>query len=527
MPGFVRKPYAILAGAFMTLAALGGCTDKEIVFRDRDPFNPPVDSVNGFLGYYTASERQTACGNCHVGHQADWEKTAHSDAVATLVNSGEAQGFCYGCHTVSERGNKTTGPAGYNANPDPAYHDVQCESCHGPGFDHVQNPEDPANWPLPRVDVVAAVDSGCASCHNGVHHPFVEDWSQSRHAQVEAHTIGSASCEPCHNGKGALRAWGVNSNYLERDSAGTFAITCGVCHDPHGAAQDNTGAPFAGQLRYPIDDPTPENNLCVKCHLRRDEPPINSSRLAPHAPQGGVVFGTAGYIPNGFTYDTSAVLTSHASVANPRLCAGCHVNAFDVVDTLTDQFTVRATGHTFRPIPCLDPVTGQPIADNSCGYTETERSWVACTRSGCHASAAIAVQRLQGISSELTLMSDVIWTDLDGDETVDAAPTDGGYLATIRQRSPGEFAVDATITAAEGAEFNVKLVGPGRYSNGDKSLGVHNPFLARALLSANILELEATYPPLPAPPAPVRALISRSVVLKTAMHKGAPSVSSR
>ena len=45
---------------------------------------------------------------------------------------------------------------------------------------------------------------------------------------------------------------------------------------------------------------------------------------------------------------------------------------------------------------------------------------------------------------------------------------------------------------------------------GDRSKGVHNPFLARALLGANINELRARYV-LPAPPAAVSALVEQSL----------------
>jgi len=66
------------------------------------------------------------------------------------------------------------------------------------------------------------------------------------------------------------------------------------------------------------------------------------------------------------------------------------------------------------------------------------------------------------------------------------------------------------ITAARGAEFNVKTFGENRYSNGDRSKGAHNPFLARALLGANINELRTRYA-LPAPPASVSALVEQSL----------------
>ena len=39
---------------FGLLAGLLGCTDT--VFRDREPFNPPPDAANKFLGFFTASD---------------------------------------------------------------------------------------------------------------------------------------------------------------------------------------------------------------------------------------------------------------------------------------------------------------------------------------------------------------------------------------------------------------------------------------------------------------------------------------
>jgi hypothetical protein len=49
------------------------------------------------------------------------------------------------------------------------------------------------------------------------------------------------------------------------------------------------------------------------------------------------------------------------------------------------------------------------------------------------------------------------------------------------------------VTPAEGALFNVRTFGEDRYGHPDGSKGTHNAFLARALLSANIVELQDTY----------------------------------
>ena len=148
----VRSPGLRLLAILGVLSLLSaGCTDEKIVYRE--PFNPPPDAEAGFVGYFTTSDKSTTCGNCHVDHENKWVGTAHADAYASLVNSGGAQDFCYGCHTVSENGNAVSEPAGWNAVQDTAYHDVQCESCHGPGVDHVETPDASAH-PLARVRVL-------------------------------------------------------------------------------------------------------------------------------------------------------------------------------------------------------------------------------------------------------------------------------------------------------------------------------------------------------------------------------------
>ena len=90
--------------------ALSACSDSEEV--PREPFNPPPDQVNKFLGYFTASDKLTACGNCHAEKQADWTTTKHSQAWGDLVASGHQTAECNSCHSVSERGNAAAAPAG-------------------------------------------------------------------------------------------------------------------------------------------------------------------------------------------------------------------------------------------------------------------------------------------------------------------------------------------------------------------------------------------------------------------------------
>jgi predicted CXXCH cytochrome family protein len=496
--------------SFVGTAALFACTSEKLVFRE--PFNPPPDNTNKFLGYFTASDKQTSCGNCHVEKQADWTTTKHAQAWGDLVGSGHQTAECNSCHAVSERGNATTAPAGYSAVADTAYQDVQCESCHGPGFDHASSPT-LANRPLASVNVPTdpatwVESSTCGSCHTGSFSPFVEQWSQSGHARTVSEVIAEVaeepniSCGQCHEGRKVLQAWNVATNYVESADVVTeenaMPMTCAVCHDPHEKKHE-------GQLRWAIDDPNPDNNLCMKCHNRRTEPQATSAR-GPHAPQGGVLLGTAGYWPAGF--DTNTVVATHGDVSlNPRLCAGCHVAPFTVTDA-SGKVTFQSTGHLFIPDACLD-AEGKPLGDNSCprpgdaGYIPGSRTFNACV--GCHGTAienAFASNR-----SAVQVLADQLWSDVNGNQVLYDTTTaaDPGGSGLPKAFDPGDTGLltqvpvtefnykDKVITDAEGVLFNVRLVGENRYGNGDRSFGVHNPLLTKALLTASIEALRARY----------------------------------
>jgi predicted CXXCH cytochrome family protein len=515
----------LLPLAVTLVAMLSACGSTEEV--PREPFNPPPDQTNKFLGYFTASSKLTACGNCHAEKQGDWSGTKHAQAWADLVASGHQSPDCNSCHSVSERGNAAAAPAGYSAVADTAYQDVQCESCHGSGFDHASSPTI-QNRPLASISVptdpAAWVESStCGSCHTGDFSPFVEQWSQSAHSRPVAEVIDEyvgdptafASCLACHEGRNVLQAWGVTTNYVEASDAVTadnaMPITCAVCHDPH--AKDHEG-----QLRLAVDNPNPDQNLCMKCHNRRSEPQATSAR-GPHAPQGGVLLGTAGYWPAGF--DTTAVLATHGNVAvNTRLCAGCHVAPFDVANA-SGNVTFKSVGHLFRPDPCLD-AAGKPTADTTCarpgdaGYVSGSRKFNGCTASGCHSSQTAAENAFEANRNVVRLLADQLWVDANGNQTLYTTDPntglpngfDPGDTGLLTQVPITEFnSTDNVITDAEGVYFNVQLIGERRYANGDRSFGAHNPFLAQSLLTASIDAMQAKYGL--AVSSPVRAVMDR------------------
>src|SRR5262245_46218634 len=517
-----------LAVAALVAVMLQGCTDEEIVCRDKPLFNPPPDSLNGFLGYFTVSTKTTTCGNCHVGVQADWAQTAHASAWSDLQNSGHASASCNKCHTVSELGNAVGHPAGYSTVPDTAYHDVQCESCHGPGFTHVETPTIEANHPLAHFHVDTGVVASCAGCHTGTHTPYVEQWKESGHGSGPgfANAGTNPSCMPCHEGRTAMTIkFGVHTRYVEQGSATPERINCITCHSPH-------GSPYESQLRAPLSTPT-RDQLCVTCHSRSGTPPWSvasgtGTSRGPHGAQGLLVLGeNVGWIPPGFIYDTSQMASSHGTAANPRLCATCHVVRQTVTDNVTGAFQFQSVGHTFDAIMCKNtaglPTPCDDVPDTTAAGA-SGHDFTACSNSTCHIGGPnVAKLAYQTLKSELNSYLDQIWTDNNGNGIIDSFPVDGGQMARLITPAlrPGAIAADSAplnfktnqTTVAKGTLWNAALaatedrriflsgksLGNPFSSHASAGNGVHNPFMLKALLVASIDATKAAYG-LPSPP---------------------------
>lgn len=477
-----------------------GCTDEDVVFRDRPIFEDPPSGAGSFLGYSQQEDGLTVCGNCHVGFQADWEVTAHSGAWETLQQAG-SQAFCEECHAVTELGNPVEDEVGWAATGDVRYHDVQCESCHGPGLDHVGNPD--ATQPLASIAAGTDLEAGCGECHSGTHHPFTNQWEQSRHgtvpAQPSALDVG-AVCLNCHEGKAALRnTFDERTDFLEDEDSEPQPIACATCHDPHGSE-------FAADLRASVEEPT-EENLCVRCHSRDGTPSSAGPNFrGPHGFQGNLVLGSdVGWIPDDFQFTGDTLASTHGSDANPRLCATCHVSRFTVTDEETGDFQFEAVGHTFEAIPCTD-ADGVPTTGD-CALSD--RTFEACTGSGCHGNQSIARNLMQNTRGDINDLLDALWDDTDGDAVLEAA--DGGLLPQVLadQGADELNPFDDTFTIAEGALWNAQVAwtsqrphwGDGQIEGLEGSFsshkgsgeGVHNPFLLEALLDASIDAVESEY----------------------------------
>ena len=220
--------------------------------------------------------------------------------------------------------------------------DVQCESCHGPGSDHLSNIDNS------KIDVTLSSDV-CAYCHKeGSHHIIPLQWDVSVHA-AETHLYSGSSrysCTPCHNGQGFVDFVKGNPQSVQVN----IAITCATCHDPHNAENlHQVRTTSATLMNGRVVDDAGLGGLCINCHQSRNNavPFVENylkslnSRFGPHhGPQGDMLIGT-----NAYTWGEELNLSPHyAAVENA--CVGCHMypNAHVLGEVPS------AGGHTFSMV---------------------------------------------------------------------------------------------------------------------------------------------------------------------------------
>lgn len=459
----------LLALSAVGAAALAaGCTTEKITYRSGTNFAAPPAAAANFIGYYDNANKQTVCGSCHVEKQAAWLQTKHSRAWDDLQASGASTGVCEACHSVNDKGNFVADTsAGYRSTKDARYHDVQCESCHGPGLTHASAPNS-ANRPLASIKADTSATNGCGECHSGTHNPFIEEWRKSGHADTWAasHNSTNPYCQGCHTAQGALLRWGVNDNFVEKGDANKLPAVCAVCHNPHGSENEH-------QLRYPLNAANLENNLCVKCHQRRattaDVLTPGNAYNSAHSPEGPTLFGLAGWFPPGMAASDSIIATHGNPQKNPKLCATCHVAAYQGTDAATGK-KVFSTGHRFLPIPCVD-ASGLPTDDQNCDVSaQTFRS---CVASGCHGNEGAARSAFKTAEARIALLA--------GQANALIAQVKAGP-----QKAACTFSTSVPYTTCMGTQFNVSVA---------TKVGapVHNPFLTEQLLIASINQMKKDY----------------------------------
>jgi len=121
---------------------------------------------------------QARCAECHETEHRQWLTTRHADAYKTLLDRHRHfQPKCVACHVVGygTRHGYRLGMA------EQTLANVQCEACHGPGGEHV---EDPSLENIRRE----VPESVCLACHNPDHSDrfvYAERLPKVRHDLVE------------------------------------------------------------------------------------------------------------------------------------------------------------------------------------------------------------------------------------------------------------------------------------------------------------------------------------------------------
>jgi len=206
---------------------------------------------------------------------------------------------------------------------------VTCESCHGPGQDHVQSGGVATKIFQFTKAAPKQADAKCLGCHEGAH----PDFERSSHAEagvscISCHSIHKSAaqtvllklkqpalCYQCHTDIKAAFAQPFHHKVPEG------LVSCSDCHDPHGTFQSN-------QLRSTAD----QNAICTKCHIENAGPfvyehPVVKTEgcVSCHSPHGS---------PNPRLLNVSNVNT---------LCLQCHSASMNFTAPGAPSFHNQAT----------------------------------------------------------------------------------------------------------------------------------------------------------------------------------------
>ncbi len=440
-----------------------------------------ADTVTLNAGLYLGVAGGTvSCQTCHSDSYNEWLTTGHSTTLQEELNgmgSSHFQSYCIECHATGydemadNDGFDDFGfvfpdslyMGGYNdavaMYPDAMKRsDVQCESCHGPGSEHVGQVADY------KIESSLSSDN-CAVCHNaGTHHVIPEQWDFSVHGSENHLYFGAdrASCTPCHNGKGFVDF----ANGDEQDAPVAVSITCATCHDPHSHDNGNQIRLVTATLGngYEIDN-LGNGGLCANCHKsRRDGNDYTtnyldnlSSHYGPHhGPQTDVLYGAN--IP---TFGMSIANSPHAQAVEGG-CVGCHMYPNEIDE---NNQVLLSGNHSFSMV---DPDGVDNVA--------------ACE--DCHGALESFDEKKFYINGN---------ADLDGNGVAEGLQHEvHGLLDILAELLPPYGStdinnIDSTWTPDEAVGFYNYLC-----IEEDRSFGIHNPQFTIGILIATIEKLGGT-----------------------------------
>lgn len=220
---------------------------------------------------------------------------------------------------------------------------IGCESCHGPGRDHILGRGD-----ISKIVATTDASASCAQCHSGFnqapnsvrwavgyrpgtkleefsgfvaqvfdpaapppvktstyHLQQYPQWKASKHATAQFDYLWGRGetrerCWNCHSTAVGLVEYGDKFDYTKH--AKNDGVTCVACHAPHGSE-------FTASLRM---EP---QALCVSCHnVGTSETTLIGLVRAPHAPQADMLQGTG-------AHNVAPTTGAHTGIT----CIECHM----------------------------------------------------------------------------------------------------------------------------------------------------------------------------------------------------------
>lgn len=306
---------------------------------------------NYFLGVGDANSTGiSACAACHkTGGSASpiynqWAATKHATAHTGITSTSYGYN-CLKCHNTGwDPANANYGADDYvveNPGGTPNYtitdqtnfdrvKNVQCESCHGPMGTSTRMLSG-THWGFGTTNKPDYSAENCGVCHQGTHHPYMEEWSQSGHSDAgisQPFIVTNKSCVKCHVAQNFVAYSKNPGGYTDTilvTGNDIQPLTCVTCHDPHDATNP-------GQLRFPT---TTNSSICDKCHTVGTETVnINST---PHHTTAECLSGTPNF---GYQYPGQTYTNSVHTFAVPQRCITCHVHTGG---------SQSKTGHKFVP----------------------------------------------------------------------------------------------------------------------------------------------------------------------------------
>lgn len=231
-------------------------------------------------------------------------KIHHEEWLHWTGNSMTWNSMCADCHSTAYRKNFDPGSGKFESSY--AEVNVTCESCHGPGEDHVAaakaGSEEPGELLLGSGTAQKDLVDACAPCHSrrtqltkayNPHDPYLDHYDPALIAPPLYQADGQIEDEVYVYGsflQSKMHRWGVK---------------CTDCHDPHKAELKMEGNLLCGSCHDPKYD-GPEHHFhaaggggtqCVDCHMPGKFYMVNDFRhdhsLRVPRPDLGVLYGTS------------------------------------------------------------------------------------------------------------------------------------------------------------------------------------------------------------------------------------------